>query len=184
MELIQSILTDEFWANVTISTLEEVRIKLRNLVNLIDYAQRDIIYSDFEDELDPIPGTTSVNAVNGVDVAQYKKKVEAFLQAHVNDICINKLKFNKPLTELDIEQLEKILFENSDIGSREQLQTIQEGKGLGEFIRSIIGVERMEIEKVFSEYLDNNKFNSNQIRFVETIIITITITTFTFHIMT
>lgn len=170
LELIQSILTDEFWANVTVSILEEVRIKLRNLVNLIDYAQRDIIYSDFEDELDPIPGTVSVNTASGVDIAQYKKKVEAFLQAHVNDICINKLKFNKPLTELDIEQLEKILFENSDIGSREQLQTIQEGKGLGEFIRSIIGVERAEIEKVFSEYLDNNKFNSNQIRFVETII--------------
>lgn len=170
LELIQSILTDEFWANVTISTLEEVRIKLRNLVNLIDYAQKDIIYSDFEDELEPIPGTASVNTVSGVDIAQYKKKVEAFLQAHVNDICINKLKFNKPLTELDIEQLERILFENSDIGSREQLQTIQEGKGLGEFIRSIIGVERTEIEKVFSEYLDNNKFNSNQIRFVEAII--------------
>ena len=170
LELIQSILTDEFWANVTISTLEEVRIKLRDLVNLIDYAQKDIIYSDFEDELEPIPGTASVNTVSGVDIAQYKKKVEAFLQAHVNDICINRLKFNKPLTELDIEQLEKILFENSDIGSREQLQTIQEGKGLGEFIRSIIGVERTEIEKVFSEYLDNNKFNSNQIRFVETII--------------
>lgn len=170
LELIQSILTDEFWANVTISTLEEVRIKLRDLVNLIDYAQKDIIYSDFEDELKPIPGTASINTVSGVDIAQYKKKVETFLQAHVNDICINKLKFNKPLTELDIEQLEKILFENSDIGSREQLQTIQEGKGLGKFIRSIIGVERTEIEKVFSEYLDNNKFNSNQIRFVETII--------------
>ena len=56
---------------------------------------------------------SDINSSSGVNVAQYKKKVEAFLQAHVNDICINKLKFNKPLTPLDIEQLEKILFENS-----------------------------------------------------------------------
>ncbi len=170
IELIQDILTDEFWANITIFTLEEIRIKLRNLVNLIDYEKRDIIYSNFEDELEATQVVSDINSSSGVNVAQYKKKVEAFLQAHVNDICINKLKFNKPLTPLDIEQLEKILFENSDIGSKEQLQTIQEGKGLGEFIRSIIGVERSEIEKVFGEYLDSNKFNSNQIRFVESII--------------
>lgn len=170
LELIQNILTEEFWQNITISTLEEVRIKLRDLVKLIDADKKEIVYSDFEDELEPKAGGSAVNSANGVDVAQYKKKVKAFLENHVNDICINKLKFNKPLTKTDVEQLEKILFENSDIGSAEKLQTIQEGKGLGEFIRSIIGVDRKEIENVFSQYLDNNKFNANQIRFVETII--------------
>ena len=169
IELIENLLTEEFWMNITISVLEEIRIKLRDLIGLIDFEQRKIVYSHFEDELDQTQGI-SLDPSNGVDIAQYRKKVTAFLQAHENDICINKLKFNKPLTETDVQQLEKILFENSDIGSREQLKVLQQNLGLGEFIRSIIGVERSEIEKIFSEYLDNNKFNSNQIRFVETII--------------
>lgn len=170
LELIEAILTEEFWSNITISTLEEVRLKLRTLIGLIDYENREIIYSNFEDELEVISGTSAASSSSGVDIVQYKKKVEAFLQSHLNEICINKLKYNKPLTQFDIEQLEKILFENSDIGSKEQLKTIQGELGLGEFIRSIIGVEKSEIEKIFSEYLDSNKFNATQIRFIEFII--------------
>ena len=71
---------------------------------------------------------------------------------------------------MDVEQLEKILFENSVIGSRENLKFLQKDVGLGEFIRSIIGLDENSIKEVFAEYLDNNKFNSTQIRFIEMII--------------
>lgn len=42
--------------------------------------------------------------------------------------------------------------------------------GLGEFIRSVIGLDNEEIEKVFAQYLDANNFNANQIRFIDKII--------------
>ncbi len=169
IELICEIQTEDFWMNITISTLEEVRMKLRDLMDLLDYLKREIVYTHFEDDLINIKIETNI-PLSGVDLAQYRKKVEAFLQSHQNDLCINKLKFNKPLTQTDIEQLEKILFENSDIGSKEKLHSLQGDLGLGEFIRSIIGLEQTEVEKVFSTYLDANSFNSNQIRFIGKII--------------
>ena len=104
IELIENLLTEEFWMNITISVLEEIRIKLRDLIGLIDFEQRKIVYSHFEDELDQTQGI-SLDPSNGVDIAQYRKKVTAFLQAHENDICINKLKFNKPLTEEEITEV-------------------------------------------------------------------------------
>ena len=172
METILEVQTDEFWENVTISELEELRIKLRDLIKFVDPEDKKIVYSNFEDEnilTMPIDGNGDSNHI-GIDLEQYNKKVTAYLLSHINELALYKLQHNKPLTTLDVEQLEKILFENSVIGSRENLKFLQKDVGLGEFIRSIIGLDENSIKEVFAEYLDNNKFNSTQIRFIEMII--------------
>src|SRR5436190_15607005 len=51
MPLIQDIQTDEWWQDVTVPMLENVRRRLRALVKLIEKQQRKPIYTDFEDEL-------------------------------------------------------------------------------------------------------------------------------------
>lgn len=134
---------------------------------------RSIGNTNFEDELNQDGSSidTDTTQTAGVDLIQYRKKVESFLQEHQNEIAINKLKHNKPLTALDVEQLEKILKENADIvGSEEKFKNLMGNLGLGEFIRSIIGLDNEEIEKVFAQYLDTNNFNANQIRFIDKII--------------
>ena len=172
LELIEELQKDEYWKDITISELEEIRIKLRDLIDLLDYQKQKIVYTNFEDEIKPNKSTENKTPeIAGVDLIQYRKKVEAFLQEHQNEIAINKLKHNKPLTPLDVEQLEKILKENANIiGTKDKFKSLMGNLGLGEFIRSVIGLDSSEIEKVFAQYLDTNNFNSNQIRFVEKII--------------
>lgn len=173
LELISDLQTEDFWKDITITELEEIRIKLRDLIDLLDFQKQEIVYTNFEDELNQ-DGTsidTDTTQTAGVDLIQYRKKVESFLQEHQNEIAINKLKHNKPLTALDVEQLEKILKENADIvGSEEKFKNLMGNLGLGEFIRSMIGLDNEEIEKVFAQYLDTNNFNVNQIRFIDKII--------------
>ena len=172
IELIEEIQKEEYWKDITISELEEIRIKLRDLIELLDNQKREIVYTNFEDEMNEQVNTnTDTPQTAGVDLAQYRKKVEAFLQEHQNEIAINKLKHNKPLTPLDIEQLEKILKENANIiGTEEKFKSLMGNLGLGEFIRSVVGLDNEEVEKVFAQYLDENNFNANQIRFIEKII--------------
>ena len=172
LELIEELQKDEYWKDITISELEEIRIKLRDLIDLLDYQKQKIVYTNFEDEIKPNKSTENKTPeIAGVDLIQYRKKVEAFLQEHQNEIAINKLRHNKPLTPLDVEQLEKILKENANIiGTKDKFKSLMGNLGLGEFIRSVIGLDSSEIEKVFAQYLDTNNFNSNQIRFVEKII--------------
>lgn len=172
LELIEELQKDEYWKDITISELEEIRIELRDLIDLLDYKKQKIVYTNFEDEIKQDKSTENKTpGIAGVDLIQYRKKVEAFLQEHQNEIAINKLKHNKPLTPLDVEQLENILKENADIiGTKDNFKSLMGNLGLGEFIRSVIGLDSSEIEKVFAQYLDTNNFNSNQIRFVEKII--------------
>ena len=173
IELICDIQSDEYWEGISILELEEIRKKLRNLVDVLDYDKQEIVYTDFTDELSSTDTTIIDSGVPEADIdrVQYEKKVKAFLKEHENEIAINKLKFNKPLTELDFQQLVKILKENADIvGTEDKFKMLVGDLGLGEFIRKVIGLESSEIEQVFAQYLDANTFNVNQIRFIEQII--------------
>lgn len=49
MPLIQSLLSDDWWQDVTVGMLEHVRRQLRLLVKLIEKTKRPIIFTDFED---------------------------------------------------------------------------------------------------------------------------------------
>ena len=51
LALILDIQSDEWWQDVTLAMLEEVRKKLRGLVSLIEKKDRRIVYTDFEDEM-------------------------------------------------------------------------------------------------------------------------------------
>ena len=51
LALIQEIQTDEWWQDVTMPMLENVRQRLRALVKLIEKQQRKPVYTDFEDEI-------------------------------------------------------------------------------------------------------------------------------------
>ena len=58
IELIEELQKDEYWKNITIPELEEIRIKLRDLIDLLDFQKQEIVYTNFEDELN---GQTSIN---------------------------------------------------------------------------------------------------------------------------
>ncbi|MCG8097587.1 MAG: restriction endonuclease subunit R, partial [Candidatus Thiodiazotropha taylori] len=63
------------------------------------------------------------------------------------------------------------LFEASGIDDKKcYLETIHPDKSLGVFIRELVGMDRNAAKEAFAEYLDESRFNSQQIRFVNTII--------------
>ena len=49
LPLIQELQTDEWWQDVTLPMLENVRKRIRSLVKLIEKQRRKPIYTDFED---------------------------------------------------------------------------------------------------------------------------------------
>jgi type I restriction enzyme R subunit len=146
MELIQALQTDDWWTDVTITLLERARKQLRNLVGSIDKAQRQLIYTDFIDELGTetrfdLPGFISPNEFD-----RFRTKARQFLRTHENHLTIYKLRFNQPLTEIDLSELERMLLA-SEIGTREHLDYAKSTcAGLGIFIRSLVGLDRQSAE--------------------------------------
>ena len=107
----------------------------------------------------------------GLQLENYKIKVERFVREHQNHITINKLKYNKPITSIDLEELEKILFENDETGTKEDFEKAYgTDKPLSYFIRNIVGLDRNVAKESFSIFLEKGNMSANQISFVDQII--------------
>ncbi len=76
LQLIQDIQTQEFWQDIHLVTLEELRRKLRNLMFALDKDKKEMVYTNFEDEVQGVHNVTNVYKNPSVDLAQYRKKVE------------------------------------------------------------------------------------------------------------
>ncbi len=171
MKTILEVQTDEFWQDVTLPMLEMVRRRLRDLVKFIDSKKRKPVYTILQDEIGPAQEIEIKGFSPGVNLAQYRKKVEQFIKDHEDHIAIRKLKHNKPLTRSDLAELERFLFESGEVQGREQFEkAFGNHDSLSVFIRSLVGLDRNAAKEAFSKYLDAAQFNSTQIRFVEMII--------------
>ncbi len=169
-ELIEEILTEDWWQGLTVPIAERARLRLRDIVHLIDQSSRAILYTDFEDDLgDAMPVPLNPAA----DFAAFKKKAREFLLSHGDHLALRRLRSGKPLTRLDIEELERMLLEagvgsDADIEIAKKTETAQVG-GFGVFLRSIIGLERGAVQEYFAEFIAGGA-SGDQIEFVGMVI--------------
>jgi len=94
--------------------------------------------------------------------------VQHFLKAHSDHIVIHKLRRNQPLTATDLEELEKILIQAAGAPTS-HLDSIKQ-RGLGLFIRSLVGLDREAAMAAFASFLSGKSFAANQIEFINLII--------------
>lgn len=171
LDLILDLQQDEYWTDITLPMLEDVRKRLRDLVKFIEKNQRKLIYTDFEDELGEITVGGYSATPSAVNIGQYKKKVLSFLREHESHITLQKLKRNVPITASDIKELERILFEADGVGTKEEFEKAYgKQEQLGLFIRKLIGLDRQAAKRAFRDYLDTKTLTANQIRFIDLII--------------
>jgi type I restriction enzyme R subunit len=171
LDLLLDLQQDEYWTDITLSMLEDVRKRLRDLVKFIDKNQRKLIYTDFEDELGEITVGGYSALPSAVNIEQYKKKVLGFLRQHESHITLQKLKRNIPITASDIKELERILFEAGGVGTKEEFENAYgKQEQLGLFIRKLIGLDKQAAKRAFRDYLEVKTLTANQIRFIDLII--------------
>jgi type I restriction enzyme R subunit len=171
MPLILQIQSEEYWQDITLPMIENVRRKLRDLIKFIDYKEQKVVYSDFEDEIGKGVKTELVGLSSGFNVMQYRKKVEQFVRSHENHIVIHKIKTADQLTPLDLQELEKFFFEADETGSRKDFEkAFGKQESLSLFIRKLVGLDRDAAKKAFGKYLDGKACTTEQIRFVNFIV--------------
>lgn len=169
MVLIQEVASEEWWMDVTVPMLETARKRLRALVKLIPKGQKNIVYTNFEDELGELTTVELPQVTAGLNMAKFKEKARAFLRQHENHMSLHRLRRNQPLTATDLEQLEKMLLEAG--GSTELIAEAKaQSQGLGLFIRSLVGLDREAAMQAFSELLQGRTATANQIEFINLIV--------------
>ncbi len=153
MELILDLQTEQWWNNVSLPMLEQVRIHLRDLTRFLDKDTGLInVYTNFADEIRE--GSTVYDIVKvDTNLREYREKVRKFINDHKNHITIRRLRNNEPVTPTDIAALEDILFSECGVIPREEYQKIFGEKPLGVLVRSVVGLSRKAAKEAFAEFL-------------------------------
>lgn len=165
-EIIEKVQRAEFWDHTTILELDAVRTAIRNLLQYLDKIRKKIYYTDFTDTI--IAAAEGAPVYDSSDLRNYRKKVEFYLKEHSDKISVYKLRNNKQLSEGDLKELERILWQ--ELGSKEDYIKEYGDTPVGRLVRRIVGVDRVAVNEAFSEFLTEVHLNINQIRFVNLIV--------------
>lgn len=164
--VIEKAMTESFWESADIFEVDEVREALRELVKYLEKEIRLIYYTHFKDLIIAEEKNDSMYNVN--DLKNYRKKVEHYLNEHKDEMAIYKLRNNKKLTKEDIKHLESIMF--NELGSQSDYQKEFGDTPVTKLVRNMIGLDREAANEAFSEFLNNENLNSNQIHYISLIV--------------
>lgn len=171
LDFIHELQTERYWQGITLPMMEEIRQRLRSLTVHVDPVQRQELYTAFTDEATTLHEVGSAYMTTGVNVAQYKRKVEQFLRDHEDYWAVQKIRWGIPLEPQDLKALEAFFYQAEEIGGQEQfVQVYGRQENLAAFIRSLVGLDRGKAKERFAQFLDGRAFTADQIRFVNYII--------------
>jgi type I restriction enzyme R subunit len=169
--LIHAVQGDEYWQDATLPMIENMRRRLRGLIQFIDKKSSQPVYSALDDEMGEATPVTLNDFQTGVNLAQYRRKVESFIRANAQHVAIAKLKHNRPLTPSDLAELEQFVYEADEVGGRERfVEGFGEDTPLTVFIRSLVGLDEKAAKDAFAEFIGEQRLDIRQINFVEMIV--------------
>ena len=169
MVLIQSLVGEEWWEDVTVAMLETARKRLRALVKLIEKGKKKVVYTDFEDELGDETAIELPQVGTGMNLAKFRDKARQFLKAHASHVSLQRLRRNQPLTPTDLTELERMLVQAG--GSPEVIEQAKaQSHGLGIFIRSLVGLDSDTARQAFSQFVAGTTATASQIEFIDLVV--------------
>ncbi|MGE7635592.1 DEAD/DEAH box helicase family protein [Bacillus paramycoides] len=166
-DILIKVQSDEFWEEASIFELEEIREAIRELVKFLEKENQKDYYTNFKDIFTSIgKGETAFYGSN--DLQNYRKKVNQYLKEHQDQTAIYKLRHNKSLTQQDVQTLEGILW--VELGSQDDYKKEFGDTPITKLVRQIVGLDQAAANEAFSKFLNEEKLNVNQLRFVKLII--------------
>ena len=167
MATIKEVLSEVAWQNVSLNWLEKVRNDLRELVKFLMGSDNKWFSVDIEDTI------SDEGTIDGITPrVTYKQSVLDFLSQNRNLPVLQKIYDMEQLTKADVDELERILWQ--ELGSKEDYNRFTRGMPCGSnvaiFIRSILGIDRKNAVRMFSEFISGNELNADQEDFLMTII--------------
>lgn len=168
LQIIHNLIVEPYYETCSVLDFEVIRQEIRNLVQFsVDRRTKKDIFIDFEDSIKTVDPPENSEPIQ-ITFDEYKKKVDFYLQEHLADEAINKLRTNQPLTKDDYNRLDSIF--TKELGNKELFNQYCAGKSLGVFIRSITKMDRNSVNNFFAEFINDSSLNIRQIQFVEHII--------------
>lgn len=157
-EVLKRVKSDEFWNGLTVSSLEEVRTPLREIMHHRErqggpaLPPKIVDITEGETGLQYRRRSTSLRTV---DMKAYQQVVEMELKRHFDsDPTLKKIRAGEKVSEADIHALVSMVLTQSPNASKDVLREFfrSVAEPLDFVIRSIIGLEPTVVAQRFSEF--------------------------------
>lgn len=169
MSVINEVLTQEFWDNKSLSSIERIRIELRDLIKHLVGAPGRTFKVDIEDNV-----TSGGTVLSIVTTVTYKQKVLKYLADNRDLPVLKKIQNIEQLSVEDINKLERILWEElgtkADYNRYLERENLNDDLGVAAFIRTLSGVDRAKAVQIFTEFIQANFLTSEQEEYLKSIL--------------
>lgn len=172
-ELVKSLLEPSGWEELSFERLEQIRLDLRDLMKHKGATASHFVVFDIKDTGGVIKEISPGSVLYGANMEPYDKRVKGAIEDRLNDqIVIYKIRKGEKLTEAEIESIYSI-FGEGFVYSIDELssKTDIDKEDIVGIIRKFVGVDEVELNKRFDEFIQkhHNKMNSTQITTLEII---------------
>lgn len=167
LPLLERITEDEFFDNISALDLEMVRKELRGIIRFLEKGgKRKAVLTTLADPVQEI--TLIDDMYPDEDYADYKLKVNRYIQDQKDKLVIYKLRHNKPMTEVEYDELERIFTE--ELGDTEDYSRAYGDTPFGLLVRSVVKLDRGAAMEAFAEFINDQSLTEQQIAFVHRIV--------------
>ena len=168
-EFLQQIISNEYWENISIEKLEEIRTELRSIMKFREGEKEPIFIPPSIDVTDEFVEYEQYQVKNkGIEMAAYRERVEDVLNKLFDrSITLQKIKSGKPVNEKDIEELVSIVLTQHPDLNLKLLQTFYPDTAghLDLAIRRIIGLDSKYLDEQFTKFIHNHpELNATQVK--------------------
>ena len=168
IDTIRLVQTQQFWENESLDALENVRTELRNLINLLDEQRKTRKFViDIEDEYQTADGGEDL-----IVQTTYKQRIIDYLAANSDNATLRKIQNFEQLTSADIQELERIFFE--ELGTKSDYEKLSDGRpyknNVAAFIRVACGIDRQRALQIYQHFIEGYQLTADQERYLKNIL--------------
>ena len=172
-ELVKSLLKPSGWEELSYEKLEGIRVDLRDLMKYKGVNSGTFIVFDIKDTGGVIKEVSAGTVLYGSNMEPYEKRVKTAIEEKLKDqIVIHKIRKGEKLSEAEINGIYSIFGEDF-VYSIDELssKTDIDKEDIVGIIRKFVGVDEIELNKRFEEFIQkhHNKMNATQIKTLEII---------------
>ncbi|MFO0945616.1 MAG: DEAD/DEAH box helicase family protein [Planctomycetota bacterium] len=176
LPIIERVKSKEFWDEVTVANLEEIRVELRDVVR---YRQFDALspsepvvvdVGEDESKIERRQHTVQLDTLKNMDMFAYRNRVHQVLQSIFDrSETLQKIKTGQPVTDADIEDLcSLVLTQEPGLDLHDLTEYFRHAKSLDQAIREIIGMDAEAVYQRFSAFVrTHSNLAAHQIKFLD-----------------
>lgn len=172
VDAINQVRSKDFWATVEVHNLEGLRRELRGIMKYQQLPSTSrIAPQSFDVTDDGLVTEEYVPRLEGLDLVEYKRRVESVLQQHfAENPTLQRIKSGESVREEELEELARLVLEVDDRANIRHLvgNDPNTRRSLLAVFRSLVGLDARAVERAFSDFVNQHpRLSSQQLRFLQ-----------------